>query len=603
MANIALFNQYFQHQQHDRAVAELSPVIFTLKLPAEIVHQYCFALRALGRSDDAKDVYQKYLKQYPRHPLLLNGLGNLYMYIGNAALAVTFFKQANKAASGYFDAVYNLARAYLSLNQANQAKTYFQQALRLKPNHTNSLNGLASALQSLGDIDKAIDVSLQLLRVDPNNVIALNNIGNAYRESNQLNKALSHFEKAYKLAPTNPEIIKNFAACTHHNQEVARAESLYELHIEQFLENTAFQKEYANFRWMLNRDDPFKYIENGIRLFPANLTLVFMYVELLKKLELFDKALLLVKPLQSSFTNNANLHAMLSSIYLGLGDIEEALSHVNAALSMSPTPDQSLLNQFGYCLLASGQFSKAKKIYQELIKMEPDNQGWWTMYSTSLRHVDTELKDYRKLNNYDNLVCAELITPLLEDAYGITFYNDLKHDLDKLHTSQQFPIEQTLRNGTQTFEDLFAYDSESLSLLRTIIADRVTKFLSGLMKQSQHPFLKQLPCDFTFNNSWSVKLSSNGFHKSHFHEQGWLSGVFYVEAPKAAASGGQGWLQFGKSEIIGLMDEYDYAVKPESGLLVLFPSFFWHGTIPFESDETRLSVVVDIIPNSTSRAN
>lgn len=603
MANVALFNQYFQYQQYDRAVAELSAVIFTLKFPAEIAHQYCFALRALGRSDEAKDVYQTYLKRYPEHPLLLNGLGNLYMHIGAATLAVASFKHANRIAPGYFDAIYNLARAYLSLKKVKQAESYFQQALRLKPSHTNSLNGLASTYQAVGDIDKAIEVSLQLLSMEPSNVIALNNIGNAYRESNQLKKALTYFEKAYKLASGSPEVIKNFAACLHHNEELARAESLYELHIGEFLENTAFQKEYANFRWMLNRDDPFKYIENGIRLFPANFSLVFMYVELLKKLELFDKALLLVEPLQSSFTNNANLSVLLSSIYLGLGDIEKALNHVNMALSMSQTPDQSLLNQFGYCLLASRQFSKAKKIYQKLIKIEPKNQGWWTLYSTSLRNVDTEFKDYKKLNNYDSLVWAEPITSAIEATYGNTFYDDLKNDLDKFHISKQFPIEQTLRNGTQTVEDLFAYESKALRLLRTMIAESVTKFLSGLMKQSGHPFLKELPCDFTFNNSWSVRLSSNGFHKSHFHEQGWLSGVFYVEVPKATAYEGQGWLQFGKPEIIGLMDEYDYAVKPESGLLVLFPSFFWHGTIPFKSDETRLSVVVDIIPNSTSRAN
>jgi hypothetical protein len=36
-------------------------------------------------------------------------------------------------------------------------------------------------------------------------------------------------------------------------------------------------------------------------------------------------------------------------------------------------------------------------------------------------------------------------------------------------------------------------------------------------------------------------------------------------------------------------------VKPEPGLLVLFPSYIWHGTVPFTSEEKRLSCAFDIV--------
>lgn len=35
---------------------------------------------------------------------------------------------------------------------------------------------------------------------------------------------------------------------------------------------------------------------------------------------------------------------------------------------------------------------------------------------------------------------------------------------------------------------------------------------------------------------------------------------------------------------------------PEPGLLVLFPSYVWHGTAPFASDETRLSLAFVVLP-------
>jgi len=37
-------------------------------------------------------------------------------------------------------------------------------------------------------------------------------------------------------------------------------------------------------------------------------------------------------------------------------------------------------------------------------------------------------------------------------------------------------------------------------------------------------------------------------------------------------------------------------VKPERGMLVLFPSFFWHGTVPFGGNGTRLTVAFDAVP-------
>jgi hypothetical protein len=40
----------------------------------------------------------------------------------------------------------------------------------------------------------------------------------------------------------------------------------------------------------------------------------------------------------------------------------------------------------------------------------------------------------------------------------------------------------------------------------------------------------------------------------------------------------------------------EYSVRPEVGMLVLFPSYFWHGTVPFRSSQARLTVAFDAVP-------
>ena len=42
--------------------------------------------------------------------------------------------------------------------------------------------------------------------------------------------------------------------------------------------------------------------------------------------------------------------------------------------------------------------------------------------------------------------------------------------------------------------------------------------------------------------------------------------------------------------------EAELSVRPEVGQLVLFPSYFWHGTLPFHSDQPRLTVAFDVVP-------
>jgi hypothetical protein len=96
-----------------------------------------------------------------------------------------------------------------------------------------------------------------------------------------------------------------------------------------------------------------------------------------------------------------------------------------------------------------------------------------------------------------------------------------------------------------------------------------------------------------------VRLRPNGFHADHVHPEGWLSSAFYVDLPQTMANavGREGWLMFGQP---GVRTEpalgAEHFIEPEPGLLTLFPSYMWHGTVPFSGDRPRLAVAVDILP-------
>lgn len=80
---------------------------------------------------------------------------------------------------------------------------------------------------------------------------------------------------------------------------------------------------------------------------------------------------------------------------------------------------------------------------------------------------------------------------------------------------------------------------------------------------------------------------------------GWLSGVYYVAAPRSTGDGVyQGAL------LVGTVNSDRFAnppwgireIEPVPGRIVLFPSFTPHATKPSGMAEERISVAFDVVP-------
>jgi hypothetical protein len=96
-----------------------------------------------------------------------------------------------------------------------------------------------------------------------------------------------------------------------------------------------------------------------------------------------------------------------------------------------------------------------------------------------------------------------------------------------------------------------------------------------------------------------VRLRSQGYHTNHIHPEGWISSALYVVLPDEVreGEGDAGHLQFGVPPAeLGIAVPPRRSVKPEVGVLSLFPSYMWHGTVPFSSEQPRITVAFDLVP-------
>jgi tetratricopeptide (TPR) repeat protein len=140
-------------------------------------------------------------------------------------------------------------------------------------------------------------------------------------------------------------------------------------------------------------------------------------------------------------------------------------------------------------------------------------------------------------------------------------------------------------------------------LVRTLLAAIVqlaqAKF--DLVGTHDHPWARARPPGGILH-SWCVITESTGFETWHVHQFGWMSGVYYVQVPHAIAQGegDAGCLSFGLSEeLAGASAARAYGeerIRPQPGLLLLFPSHAYHRTFPHGQPERRICVAFDIWP-------
>lgn len=172
--------------------------------------------------------------------------------------------------------------------------------------------------------------------------------------------------------------------------------------------------------------------------------------------------------------------------------------------------------------------------------------------------------------------------------------------LKKLHgDAKHHPLNQSPRGGTQTMGPLFKRAEPELRDLRKAILGAVRSYISALPeRETSHPFLSAPRDGVRIEGAWSVRLRPQGRHVAHIHSHGWISSALYLELPDETkeTTRQSGWFEVGQPLLPERWAKPPLArIQPTVGKLALFPSLFWHGTVPFDSGE-RLTVAFDIVP-------
>jgi uncharacterized protein (TIGR02466 family) len=134
-----------------------------------------------------------------------------------------------------------------------------------------------------------------------------------------------------------------------------------------------------------------------------------------------------------------------------------------------------------------------------------------------------------------------------------------------------------------------------------MIERAVGDYMRNIARQDPtHPFLVKPPQRWTYT-SWAAVLDGQGNLNPHVHFEGYVSGVYYAQIPGPIGlpeQGKAGWFELGghPTRFPCQAEPEIRAIRPQEGLMLLFPSYFYHRTVPFSASAPRISIAFDAIP-------
>lgn len=457
----------------------------------------------------------------------------------------------------------NAALGHHQAGRLAEAGALYGELLGEAPGHAHLLN-LAGVLNGQqGNIAQARTLLEAAAAADPNNPDIRFNLAQAMEMSGDADGAARAYQRALGDAPGHMPSLLNLGNMLMRADRASDAVTLFRRAVQ------TDARSAEAWSWLGLANQKLGRVDDGIAAFRKAATL---------------------KP------DDAFAHANLGGLLTRQGDIEAAIEQIQKAVALRPDI-ADFHGNLGVALFAAGKAAKAVGEYDEALRLDTFNSRAVASKIVALMEIG-EVAAARRLFDYDRL----LVTRRLDAVAGYDRLDDFNRALaDQVLAN---PTLMDSRPGKTTIAgkqtgDLLHPATGAIAVLEGQIRAAVSDYFAAA-RTPDHPFPHPVPTNWWLT-AWATVLGSSGHQDAHNHPDGVLSGVYYVALPdvmRAGEGGDAGHIEFGRPnrEFTITYEPETRTLKPEEGLMVLFPSSQWHRTIPYESDEPRISIAFDVLP-------
>jgi uncharacterized protein (TIGR02466 family) len=592
-----------------------------------------------GRAADGATLCRQLLQHNPRQPDALQLLAMAARDSGALPEAETLFRESLASAPGRPDIMVNLANLLRSQNGGVEAKRLLRKATRQAPEYVPGWHSMGLLLHTAGDEVEALRCARRVTTLAPGFpagwelVAAIEqkrnrpaaaiaacreglkhepkaprlhySLAQLLRQECEFEDAAACYGEARALGMEAPDLYRNQAEALLEAGEIEQAMDCATSGVERFPEHALLQRTRARLHWETKTPgDPVATLARSAREHPQNADLWCTLVTLLERLGRDGEgSAALAEARERGCPRSPEFQTLEALDLARQGEPGQAKALFEEVAGQHPRNNEIALTFAGH-LLTHGEPERAEALCAAVLENSPHDQLAWTYRGTAWQLLGDPRESW--LLDYQQMVRPVAVP--VPDGYGSTaaFFSDVEEALEALHRTQAHPLEQSVRGGTQTNGFLFRLKHPLLQVLEAQIRQAVCSVLADFPNDHSHPFWGRRETrpsgdGIRFSGAWSVRLRSEGYHTHHIHTEGWISSALYVALPDelGQGEGNEGHIEFGVPMAeLGLDLPARRTVRPEVGTLVLFPSYMWHGTVPFTSDQPRITVAFDLQPQA-----
>jgi tetratricopeptide (TPR) repeat protein len=575
------------------ALKVLNPVFPRLKADAEVLHLMGSIKQAEGKLDEAERHYRSAIAFSLREGAYYHDLGVVLQARGAFDEAIRVFRAALVMLPQAASVRVNLVRCLLSSGDAFEAEKEALVFVGLEPG-AEAWTLLHQVQRAQGRDEEALVSAANALKYDPTNRGVRLNYAGALDRVGRGGEALEYYERLVHQSLDSSELAVNFVRALYAAGRQSDADAIAQEALKSFPGAVSLHATLARIRALAGAGEVcVAHIEAAIAQRPRDLHLRLACADSLHRAGLLPKA---ARVLEEALALAPDAPALLTAYGIVLDELDrpgEGLKALRRVCQIAPDARAGRRNLLS-TLLRAGFAEEALKETRALRVDEPEEQYLIACEATALRVLRDE--SYRHWYDYDRLVrCYEIPAP--QGFFTLQNFNaDFAEALRAQHRANAHPLDQYVTNGSQTGRNMLTHDERTVRAFLSAVDAAVRDYI-GRLRVSPNDAVGQRKRDaYRYAKLWSLRLTDGGYQGNHVHDRGWISSAYYVNvAASEKGDARNGWLKLGEPNraIQGCAPEK--FIEPKPGLLVLFPSYMWHGTAPFSGSE-RLSAAFEIAP-------
>ena len=491
------------------------------------------------------------------------------------------------------------AQTHIQAGRLVRARRHLRKALEAEPNNLTALLMLAGAAADRGRASQTLEWLDRALAAAPDSVEVHTARAQFLLQQNQFEPAANHFERALNLGGEDVELRSELALSL---QQLGRYEEA-EQHYRQ-----------------------------AIELAPDDARACYNLGTLLKRRHDFHGAMDMYRRAVTLAPYDDNYRLRLAVALIEGGEFRESTEHLDVLAVQNPADEEcayfqsyahmklgegsqataaanryrdtagdsvSTLTSVASTNLCAGEIQIALDACEEALRLGPGHRHALADYAIALASLD-QGRRAKWVFDTDSLIARQDLSPPPGFESIAAFNQELVAHI-RSHPNLDFDRISLSCHEGNTSTELLVEPLGPLAHLRDFIRAAARAYRDKLPRDPEHPYLANLPADVDELelSAWATVLRNQGYQHGHIHATAWISGVYYVSLPDVIGSedgNQQGFIEFGRAPHYypAAHQGHILPLAPREGLLLLFPSYFFHRTLPFQAADDRITVAFDL---------